>query len=64
MLLERGASDATKAHYAAMCESHGVPLYTVDAVGSAIGKDSRIVLAVTDAGFQKMIEGAMPDIEK
>ena len=63
VLLERGASKATKEHYAAMCEYHKVPLHCVETVGEAIGKPSRIVLAVTDEAFQKMIEGCLPESE-
>ena len=59
VLLEESASDATKEHYARMCGSRGIPFYTVETVGRAIGKDSRIVMAVTDQNFRDMIERAM-----
>ena len=63
VLLETGASEATKAQYAALCENRNIPLYFVETVGEAIGKPSRIVTAVTDEAFQKMIEGALPKTE-
>ncbi len=55
VLLEHAASDATKAQYAAWCETGGVPLLLVDTVGEAIGKPGRIVMAVTDEAFKTMI---------
>ena len=64
VLLEETASEATKTHYEHLCAAHGVPLYPVETVGSAIGKDSRVVMAVTDPAFQKMIEGAMPNTDE
>ena len=64
VLIESSASPATKDRYARMCEAHGVRLLEVETVGRAIGKDSRIVMAVTDPAFQKMIEGAMPNTDE
>ena len=55
VLLENTASDATKAQYAAWCETDNVPLLLVDTVGDAIGKPGRIVMAVTDEAFKGMI---------
>ena len=59
VLLERGASDATKAQYTALCENRNIPLRLTDSVGDAIGKPGRIVMAITDEAFQKMIEGLL-----
>ena len=64
VLLEESASDATKETYERMCAAHGVPLRTVETVGRAIGKESRIVCAVTDPAFQKMIEGYLPNTDE
>ncbi len=64
VLLEEGASEATKTHYEHLCAAHGVPLYPVETVGSAIGKDSHIVMAVTDPGFRDMIERAMRNTDE
>ena len=64
VLLETSASEATKEHYARMCESHGIPLRFAETVGRAIGKESRIVMAVTDPAFVQMIEGAMPNTDE
>ena len=64
VLLEETASDATKEHYARMCESRGVPLRFVETVGRAIGKDARIVMAVTDPDFRDMIERAMRNTDE
>ena len=64
VLLEESASDATKEHYARMCESRGISLRFVETVGRAIGKESRIVTAITDPAFVHMIEGAMPNTDE
>ena len=64
VLIEASASPATKDRYARMCTAHGVRLLEVETVGQAIGKDSRVVMAVTDPAFQKMIEGAMPNTDE
>ena len=64
VLLEEGASEATKTHYEQMCAAHGVPLVYVETVGRAIGKDSRIVMAVTDPNFKDMIERAMRNTDE
>ena len=64
VLLEEGASEATKTHYEQLCAAHGVPLEYVETVGRAIGKDARIVMAVTDANFRDMIERAMRNTDE
>lgn len=64
VLLEATASDATKEHYAGLCASRGIPFRLVETVGRAIGKDARIVMAVTDPAFVQMIEGAMPNTDE
>lgn len=56
VLLEESASDATRKRYVSLCGNHGVPIYTVQSIGTAIGKPGRIVLAVTDDSFRKMLE--------
>lgn len=64
VLLESSASEATKQQYRVMCEGRKIPFHIVETVGRAIGKDSRIVMAVTDEAFCKMILGAMPKTEE
>ena len=64
VLLEEGASEATKTHYEQLCASHGVPLILTETVGRAIGKDSHIVMAVTDPSFRDMIERAMRNTDE
>ena len=59
MLLEQAAAEATKDKYAALCTRHSVPLVLVPEVGKAIGKPGHIVMAVTDAGFARMIQDAL-----
>jgi len=55
VLLEEGASAPTQDGYRAMCEGRKIPLMLIESVGEAIGKPSRIVMAVTDRSFSKMI---------
>ncbi|MBQ1821778.1 MAG: ribosomal L7Ae/L30e/S12e/Gadd45 family protein [Clostridia bacterium] len=64
VLLEETASEATKAHYEQLCAAHGVPMHIVKTVGKAIGKDARIVMAVTDPAFRDMIERAMNNTDE
>ena len=64
VLLEETASEATKTHYEQMCAAHGVPIRIVETVGRAIGKDSRIVMAVTDPSFRDMIERALRNTDE
>ncbi len=64
VLLEESASEATKTHYEQLCAAHGVPFYLTETVGRAIGKDSRIVMAVTDTNFKDMIERAMRNTDE
>ena len=64
VLLEETASEATKTHYEQLCAAHGVPLLFVETVGRAIGKDARIVMAVTDASFRDLIERAMRNTDE
>ena len=64
VLLEERASEATKTHYEQLCAAHGVPLLLTETVGAAIGKEARIVMAVTDASFRDMIERAMRNTDE
>ena len=64
VLLEETASEATRTHYEQLCAAHGVPFYTTETVGGAIGKESHIVMAVTDPSFRDMIERAMRNTDE
>ena len=64
VLLEETASEATKTHYEQLCAAHSVPMVLVETVGRAIGKDARIVMAVTDDSFRDMIERAMRNTDE
>ena len=64
VLLEETASEATKTHYEQLCAAHGVPMHLVETVGKAIGKDARIVVAVTDPSFRDMIERTMNNTDE
>ena len=57
VLLDKEASESTIDHYTSMCFYHNVPLCLTDSVGQAIGKPDRIVMAVTDDAFKKMMDG-------
>ena len=58
VLLEKTASENTKAHFSSLCAGRGVPLKLVPDVGRAIGRESHVVMAVTDIRFANMILGA------
>lgn len=58
VVLDGRASDNTRDKYAALCGRREVPLVLVDGVGHAIGREGRIVVAVTDRNFAKMIGDA------
>lgn len=60
VLLETSASEATQEQYKSMCDHMNVPLRMVESVGFAIGKPGRIVMAVTDDAFRKMILDSCP----
>ena len=64
VLLEETASEATKTHYEQLCAAHAVPLLMTETVGRAIGKESRIVMAVTDEHFRDLIERAMRNTDE
>ena len=42
-----------------MCQRAGIPCVFIDDLGRAIGKDNRMIAAVTEAGFARMITEAM-----
>ena len=58
VLLDAAASGATQERYFGMCERAGLPCFTVVDLGRAIGKDGRMVAAVTDERFAQMIRDA------
>lgn len=58
VLLDANASTATQERYFGMCERAGILCLTVPDMGRAIGRDGRMVAAVTDERFAQMILGA------
>ena len=54
--LDSGVSDATRERYEGMCQRAGIPCVYLEDLGRAIGKDNRMIAAVTEAGFARMIE--------
>ncbi len=58
ILLEAGASANTKERYHGLCERAGIPCIELGEMGSAIGKYGRMVAAVTDSGFARMLAEA------
>ena len=59
VLLERAASENTRARFASLCEGRKIPLKIVPEVGRAIGREGHVVMAVTDIQFMNMILGAV-----
>ena len=58
VVLDGCASENTRDKYAALCGRREIPLVFADGVGHAIGREGRIVIAVTDRNFAKMIGDA------
>lgn len=56
--LDGSASDSTKERYRGMCARAGVPLIELEELGAPIGKPGRMIAAVTDEGFARMIAAA------
>lgn len=58
VLVSEDASDNTKSKFIKKCEFYEVPCFTlVDStlLGKSIGKEARVVVAVTDTGLAKQI---------
>ncbi len=58
VLLDAAAAENAKKRYADACRAHGVPMILVPDAGGMIGKNGRMVLAITDKNFANMIIGA------
>ncbi len=56
--LDSGVSAATRERYEGLCERAGIPCVYVEELGKAIGKENRMIAAVKDAGFARMIDEA------
>ncbi len=58
IVLDQGASENTEKKYTALCAHARIPLIRSEEVGHAIGKPGRMIAAVTDRNFVKMIGDA------
>ena len=58
VLLDAEASASTKDRYRGLCERAGIPCLELGNMGSARGKYGRMVAAVTDSGFARMLAEA------
>ncbi len=56
--LDDSASSNTKERYQGFCERAGIPCILMEGMGEAIGKPGRMVAAVTDASFARMVGDA------
>ena len=59
VLLEETASENTKERFSSLCAGRKIPLKLVPEVGRAIGRESHVVMAVTDIQFVNMIRDAL-----
>lgn len=57
--VDESASEATRSRYSGMCERAGIPCVFIEGLGRAIGKDNRMIAAITEAGFARMIKEAI-----
>ena len=55
IIVDSDASDNTKKHWRDTASSKNIKLITIENLGCAIGKEARMVAAVTDEGFARMI---------
>ena len=55
VLLDTMVSDATEERYVNRCAAQGLQIVRMDGLGDAIGKSARMVAAVVDDGFARMI---------
>lgn len=58
VIISEEASEATKDEFTHLCTSRDIPLIIIgskDELGSAIGKYSRTLLAVTDPAFKELL---------
>lgn len=58
VLLDAAASAATLERYRGLCARAGIPWAELPGMGSAIGKHGRMVAAITDSGFARMLTAA------
>ena len=58
VLLEETASESTRERFSSLCAGRNIPLKLVPQVGRAIGRESHVVMAVTDIQFANLILGA------
>ncbi|AIQ30474.1 MULTISPECIES: YlxQ family RNA-binding protein [Paenibacillus] len=64
VVLAGDASDNTQKKFRDKCGTYDIPLVIAfhrDELGASIGKDQRVVLAVTDKGFAEMISRTLGD---
>ena len=64
VVLAGDASDNTQKKFRDKCGTYNIPLVIAfhrDELGASIGKDQRVVLAVTDKGFAEMISRTLGD---
>ncbi|MCL2672212.1 MAG: 50S ribosomal protein L7ae [Clostridiales bacterium] len=64
VLVEQGASAATRKGFADLCAYYGIECREIETVGAAIGKPARVVLTVQDDNFANMIRKALSEEEK
>lgn len=65
VLVAGDASDNTKKKFRDKCASYEVTIaeaYDRVLIGRAIGKEARVLIAVTDQGFAKMIKNQLSDL--
>ncbi|MDQ0193447.1 YlxQ family RNA-binding protein [Paenibacillus wynnii] len=64
VILAGDASDNTQKKFRDKCGTYDIPLVIAfhrDELGASIGKDQRVVLAITDKGFAEMISKQLGD---
>jgi ribosomal protein L7Ae-like RNA K-turn-binding protein len=66
VILSSDASENTTKRMTDKCSFYNVPLhvaFTRSQIGEAIGKEERVVVAITDQGFSKLIRDGLKNLE-
>ena len=58
VIVDAGASDATRKRYRTICDTHAVEYRELAGVGAAIGKPGGKIAGIVDAGFAGMLHKA------
>lgn len=59
IIIDALASENTRSRWQHRCENAGVAFAVLEGAGDAVGKPGKMVLAISDSGFARMISNAL-----